>query len=79
MLYFSQDSANIAGVIPAMNTLTTTLDPKTNKLYHPLILAAMTVAKKKINHYYSLIDEAAPYQIAMSMSIVLIPSCLAGH
>ena len=79
MLYFFQDLASIAGIIPAMDTLTTTLDPKTNKLYHPLILAAMAVAKKKMNRYYLLIDKAVPYQIAMGMSIVLIPSCLAGH
>jgi hypothetical protein len=71
-LYFSQDSASIAGVIPAMDTLTNTLDPETKKLYHPSILTAMTLAQKKMDHYYSLTDEAAPYQIAMGMSVVQV-------
>ena len=60
-LYFSQDSANIAGVIPAMDTLTNTLDPETKMPYHPLILTAITFARKKMDHYYLLTDEAAPY------------------
>jgi len=65
MLYFSQDSASIAGVIPAMDTLTSTLDPETNEPYHPSILAGMELARKKMNQYYSLTDEAVPYRIAM--------------
>ena len=69
MLYFSQDSASIAGVIPAMDTLTSTLDPETKQPYYPSILTAMTSARKKMDHYYSLIDEAAPYRIAMGTSI----------
>jgi hypothetical protein len=69
-LYFSQDSASIAGVIPAMDILTNTLDPETKKPYHPLILAAMALAQKKMDHYYSLTDKAAPYQIAMGTSII---------
>jgi len=56
---------SIAGVIPAMDTLTSTLDPETNHPYHSSILAGMELARKKINRYYSLTDEAAPYQIAM--------------
>lgn len=64
-LYFSQDSASIAGVIPAMDTLNNTLDPETKQPYHPSILAALTVARKKMDHYYSLTDEAAPYRMAM--------------
>ena len=64
-LYYSQDSASIAGVIPAMDTLTSNLDPETKQPYHPSILAAMTLARKKMNRYYSLTDDAAPYRIAM--------------
>src|SRR5260221_341927 len=66
-LYFSQDSASIAGVIPAMDTLTSNLDPETKQPYHPSIITAMTLARKKMNQYYSLTDDAAPYQIAMGM------------
>jgi len=52
-----------------MDTLTSTLDPETKQPYHPSILAAMTSARKKMDHYYSLTDEAAPYRIAMGTSI----------
>ena len=65
MLYFSQDSASITGVITVMDTLTSTLNPETKLLYHPSILAAMELAKRKINRYYLLIDNAAPYQFIM--------------
>jgi hypothetical protein len=44
-----------------MDTLTATLDPETKMPYHPLILAAMAVARKKMDCYYLLTDEAAPY------------------
>jgi hypothetical protein len=57
-------------MIPAMDTLANTLDPETKKPYHPSILAAMALARKKMNWYYSLTDEAAPYRIAMGMSII---------
>jgi hypothetical protein len=53
-----------------MDTLTDTLDPETKRPYHPSILAAMAVARKKMNRYYLLTDEAAPYRIAMGMSII---------
>jgi len=51
-----------------MDTLTSTLDPETKEPYHPSILAAMELARKKMNRYYSLTDEAAPYRIAMGKS-----------
>jgi hypothetical protein len=44
-----------------MDTLTSTLDPEKKIPYHPSIVAAMAVAKKKLDRYYSLTDEAAPY------------------
>jgi hypothetical protein len=55
-----------------MDTLNNTLDPETKKPYHPSILAALTVAKKKMDHYYSLTDEAVPYRMAMGMSFYSI-------
>lgn len=67
-LYFSRDSATIAAVIPAMDTLTNTLNPDTKESYHPSILAAMTLARKKMDRYYSLTDDSAAYRIAMGMS-----------
>jgi hypothetical protein len=48
-----------------MDTLGGTSDPETKQRYHPSILAAIALARKKMNRYYSLTDEAAPYRIAM--------------
>jgi len=70
-LYFSRDSASIAAVIPAMDTLTNTLNPETKESYHPSILAAMKLARKKMDRYYSLTDDSAPYRIAMGKSTPL--------
>jgi len=67
--YFSHDTASIAGVISVMDTLYGTLDPETKQRYHPSILAAIALARRKMNRYYSLTDEAAPYRIAMSKSL----------
>jgi hypothetical protein len=53
-----------------MDTLTSTLDPETKLPFHPSILAAMALAKKKMDRYYSLTDEAAPYRIAMGKSLM---------
>jgi hypothetical protein len=53
-----------------MDTLANTLDPETKKPYHLSILTAMALARKKMNQYYSLTDEAVPYRIAMGMSIM---------
>jgi hypothetical protein len=48
-----------------MDKLTDTLNPDKKVKYHPAILAAMTLAKKKMDRYYSLTDSSAPYRIAM--------------
>ena len=65
-LFFSQDSASIAAVIPAMDKLTNHLHPSSNESYHVSIIAAMKLARKKLDRYYSLTDLASPYRIAMS-------------
>jgi len=64
-LYFSQDGASIAGVIPAMDKLNGHLNPCTKKQYHPAIRAAIRLTRKKINWYYSLTDLLSVYRIAM--------------
>jgi len=53
-----------------MDTLTSTLDPEKKVPYHPSIVAAMAVARKKLDRYYSLTDDAAPYRIAMGESVL---------
>jgi hypothetical protein len=64
-LYFSGNAASIAAVIPAMDTLNNSLDSTTNKTLHPAIRAAMGLARKKLNCYYSLTDDSAVYRISM--------------
>jgi hypothetical protein len=78
-LYFSRDSASIAAVIPAMDTLTNTLNPDTKEAYHPSILAAMKLARKKMDRYYSLTDDSAPYRIAMGKSMTLSYYCVTDY
>jgi len=64
-LFFSQDSASVAAVIPAMDQLTDSLNQQTGKAYHPSITAAMKLARKKMDGYYSLTDSSNTYRIVM--------------
>ena len=48
-----------------MDKLDNHLNPNMKKLYHPVIQAVMKLARKKINHYYSLTDLSSAYKIAM--------------
>ncbi|KIM83857.1 hypothetical protein PILCRDRAFT_53538, partial [Piloderma croceum F 1598] len=64
-IFFSQDGASLAAVIPAMDKLNSHLNPHTKKPYHSAIQAAMRLARKKINRYYSLTDLSSVYRIAM--------------
>jgi hypothetical protein len=64
-LFFSQDLASLAAVIPAMDQLTSSLNYATKRPYHPAILAAMKLACKKMDQYYSLMDSSSAYCIAM--------------
>jgi hypothetical protein len=64
-LFFSQDSASVAAIIPAMDKLDNNLNPNTKTTYHPAILAAMKLARRKINRYYSITDASSVYRMAM--------------
>jgi hypothetical protein len=70
-IYFSQDGASIAGIIPAMDKLDGHLNLRTKKQYHPTIRAAIRLTCKKINWYYSLTDHLSVYQITMGNLIHL--------
>jgi hypothetical protein len=48
-----------------MDKLVDALNPQTQDNYHPAILAAMQLAKKKMDRYYSLTDSSEVYRIAM--------------
>jgi hypothetical protein len=67
MLFFSQDDASIASIIPAMDKLNNGLNPHSKESYHPAIQAAMQLASAKMNRYYSITDRSAAYRIAMGM------------
>ncbi|KAF8469358.1 hypothetical protein DFH94DRAFT_598423, partial [Russula ochroleuca] len=64
-LYFSQDSASVTAVIPAMDRITSDLNYQTGKTYHPSLAAAMKLACKKLDRYYSLTNASSVYRIAM--------------
>jgi hypothetical protein len=49
MLFFSQDSASNAAVIPAMDWLTNSLNQQTGNAYHPSITMATKLAHKKMD------------------------------
>jgi hypothetical protein len=66
-IYFSRETTSIAAVIPAMDRLNTKLNRQTKEPYHPSIRAAMKLAAKKLDHYYSLTDSSDMYRIAMGM------------
>jgi hypothetical protein len=51
-----------------MDRLENTLNAKTNTKYHSSILAAMKLARKKMDRYYGLTDLSSTYRIAMGTS-----------
>jgi len=48
-----------------MDKLDNYLNSQTKQPYHPAIKAAMKLARKKINRYYSITDLSSVYRIAM--------------
>ena len=60
-----------------MDILTNMLDPETKMPYHQSILTAIMFARKKMDYYYSLTDETAPYWVAMGMSPIFY--CVAKY
>ena len=73
-LYFSSDAASISAVIPAMDRIDSHLNAHAgNRSLHPSIVAAMKLAKLKLNRYYSLTDMSSIYRIAMSMVFLFLP------
>jgi hypothetical protein len=48
-----------------MDRITSQLNYQTGKAYHPSLAAAMKLARKKMDRYYSLTDSSNVYRIAM--------------
>ena len=67
-LYFSCSMPTLATVIPAMDHIDETLTSQSlDSNFEPAIHAALGLAKKVLNHYYSAMDNSEVYRIAMSM------------
>jgi hypothetical protein len=54
-----------------MDKLDQHLDPLSKRQYCAPIIAAMKLAKKKMNRYYLLTDNSATYRIAMVLHLGL--------
>ncbi|KAG2343799.1 hypothetical protein BDR05DRAFT_844703, partial [Suillus weaverae] len=66
-LYFLHSTPNLVMVIPTMDHIDTTF---TNGIINshvldPAICAALKLAKKTFNQYYSLTDSSETYRVAM--------------
>ncbi|KAF8546542.1 hypothetical protein OG21DRAFT_1365673, partial [Imleria badia] len=65
-LFFSCSTPNLTTVIPAMDIIEKKLTTfARNRQYHPAIRAAVSLGKKTLNWYYSLMDSSEVYHIAM--------------
>ena len=69
-LFFSRSMPNLVMVIPAMDYIdeTFTKGMLKKKTLNPAIRAAIGLAKKTLNRYYSLTDSSDLYCIAMGKS-----------
>ena len=64
--FFSRSTPNLAMVLPAMDHINNELKRYArNKDYQPAIHAAVSLAKKTLNRYYSLTDYSEVYRIVM--------------
>ncbi|KIK80376.1 hypothetical protein PAXRUDRAFT_57969, partial [Paxillus rubicundulus Ve08.2h10] len=66
-LFFSQDLATIAAVIPAMNKLDNKLNQQMKNDYHPAVISAMQLVKNKMDQYWQITDLSNVYRIAMGI------------
>jgi hypothetical protein len=48
-----------------MDRLSNPMNMHAQRKYHPSIIAAMKMARRKMNQYYSLTDSSAAYRVAM--------------
>jgi hypothetical protein len=65
-LFFSRSTPNLAMVIPAMDHIDEQLSNHAlMQRFEPAIHAALGLAKKTLNRYYNLTDDAEVYRIAM--------------
>lgn len=72
--FFSRETPNLANVILIMDHINDCLMTRARDTsYSPAIRAALGLAKKTLNRYYSRTDDSEAYRIAMSYSISFLP------
>ncbi|KAG1730976.1 uncharacterized protein EDB91DRAFT_1059092 [Suillus paluster] len=72
-LFFSRSTPNLTTVIPAMDMIDRKLTTDSiMRTYEPAIRASLGLAKKTLNHYYSMTDWSEVYRIAMGKFSVIL-------
>lgn len=67
-LRFSSDTPSLPSVIPAMDSIDSTLATAiANSKYNTAITASLKLGKDLLNKYYSLTDMSDAYRIAMGL------------
>jgi len=69
LFFFSSSKVPIMGIILTMDRLDRHLRPSSTVSYCAPIIAAMKLAKKKMDWYYSLTDDSSAYHIAMVLTL----------
>ena len=75
-VYFSRGTPNLATVIPAMDHIDTVFTSAClpTSRNHPAVRAAIKIARKALNRYYSPTYASALYRIAVGMCVRIINS-----
>ena len=70
-LFFSQDTLNLAMVIPAMDYIDEVISSQSlDCQYNVSICTSLGLAKKTLNRYYSITAISEVYRIAMGMYLI---------
>ena len=66
LLFSKKGTSNLCDVLPAMESIEDTLSSNIKNIkFHPSIRAALQLAQKTLNHYYTKMDLLMAYCIAM--------------
>src|SRR5260370_16109876 len=66
LLFSKKGTSNLCDILPAMESIEDTLSSNIkNTKFHPSIRAALQLAQKTLNHYYTKTDLSMAYHIAM--------------
>ena len=66
LLFSKKGTSNLCDVLPTMELIEDTLSSNIKNIkFHPSIRAALQLAQKTLNHYYTKMDLSMAYHIAM--------------